>query len=515
VHERRVLEQMSAWGHVRLTAATAAPTTAETAAKGGAPAAAAVEALTSAVTTAAAAALGTSSLRSQASPSASCDSPQPRFFRQLMAQGHSPEGVYLPVKQAIEENEDANNGHAEGDGFRRRADEDGQSRLLHGLPWAPPAGGRRRLLGLGDVQYPLDGYFLSKSGLYYVQVQLGWNKQPVNLQVDTGSDLLWTRCVCPSCPPPQPTANYTQQQPAGGQQSPSALPPAPPSGPSPSSPPPVVPPSSASLNRATNMATNAGTSSGPGQGLLAGAQMALEVDGSQRPLPSQSHVRGEPSETHAQAQAQAQAQGEGDSRQLVTAAGVGNAVDRGAYAGGDGAEGVGGEGERWNEEEAGQLAVPRDSLMRGTALGSSEAAGEAAGDWPVPRESQAGQQRHSLAAVGDAGAVGSMRSATLESTSFEAQAATTTVGSTPSASPTPPPSAAAGSSEAAAAAPAAGAAGKAASKVQELEGKHLVYWAGNSSSLGGGVCTDAPCTALTQQYALEMPVGCQVRGRVG
>ncbi|CAI5483950.1 unnamed protein product [Closterium sp. Yama58-4] len=156
-----------------------------------------------------------------------------------MAQGHSPEGVYLPVKQAIpEESEDANNGHAMRDDSRhfqgrvtdreegeeptphnedRRAsslqhsaDEDGQSRLLHSLPWAPPAGGRRRLLALGDVQYPLDGYFLSKSGLYYVQVQLGWQRQPVNLQVDTGSDLLWTRCVCPSCPPPHPATNHTQ-----------------------------------------------------------------------------------------------------------------------------------------------------------------------------------------------------------------------------------------------------------------------------------------------------------------
>ncbi|CAI5976768.1 unnamed protein product [Closterium sp. NIES-64] len=240
------------------------------------------------------------------------DSPQPRFFRQLMAQGHSPEGVYLPIKQAIpEETEDANNGHAERDGFRQRADEDGQSWLLHGLPWAPPAGGRRRLLGLGDVQYPLDGYFLSKSGLYYVQVQLGWQRQPVNLQVDTGSDLLWTRCVCPSCPPPHSAANHTRA--AGGQQSPSAPSPDPPPGRSPStppSPPPVVPPSSASLNRATNMATDppaaaahadahahahgdavAASEEGPGQGLVAGAQIALQVDASQRPAPV--HMLGE------------------------------------------------------------------------------------------------------------------------------------------------------------------------------------------------------------------------------
>ncbi|CAI5462535.1 unnamed protein product [Closterium sp. Yama58-4] len=323
-------------------------------------------------------------------PSASCDSPQPRFFRQLMAQGHSPEGVYLPVKQAItEENEDANKGHAEGDGFRQLTNEDSQSRLLHSLPWAPPAGGRRRLLGLGDVQYPLDGYFLSKSGLYYVQVQLGWQRQLVNLQVDTGSDLLWTRCVCPSCPPPHPSTNHTQQ-PAGGQQSPSAPSPAPPSGPSPSTPPsgpPVAPPSSASLNRATNMAANAGTSADPGQGLLAGAQMALEVDGSQRPA-------------HTQAQAQAQAQPEGDARRVVTAAGAGNAVNTGAYAGGGGAGGVGREAEWWDEgreeerwdEEAGQLAVPRGWLMRGAAEGGA--------DWPVAAESVAGQQRHSLAAVG-------------------------------------------------------------------------------------------------------------------
>ncbi|CAI5494391.1 unnamed protein product [Closterium sp. Naga37s-1] len=568
---------MRAWGHVRLTFAAAEPTTAETAARSIAPVAAAAEAPTSAVTTATAAAAtrtaaaaaaaaatarGTSSLQSQLSPSASCDSPQPRFFRQLMAQGHSPEGVYLPVKQAIpEETEDANNGYAlrdslrhsrggasdveEGDGLtlhneeghasslHRRADEDGQSRLLHGLPWAAPAGGRRRLLGLGDVQYPLDGYFLSKSGLYYVQVQLGWNRQPVNLQVDTGSDLLWTRCICPSCPPPHPETNHTQQQPAGGQQSPSAPSAALPSGPSPStpsspaSPPTVDPPSSASLNHARNMATDAraaaahvdahahavaatdaGASSGadseagPGQGLVAGAQMALEVDGSQRPPSLQS-------------QGQAQAQGEGKARRVIPAAEAGNAGNEEAYAVAVGAGGVGREEERW-DEETGQLAVPRGSLMRGAAEGGS-------GDWPVPPESQAGQQqqRHSLAAVGDGGATESMRSAaTLESSSsfeapqkpsssstqppFEAHAAATTLGSAPS--PSPPLEAAAATPGAAT----AGAAGGMWSKVQELAGEQLVYWAGNSSSLGSGACTDAPCTALTQQYALEMPVGCQV-----
>ncbi|CAI5486003.1 unnamed protein product [Closterium sp. Naga37s-1] len=405
--------------------------------------------------------------------------------------------------------------------LRRSADEDGQSRLLHGLPWAPPAGGRRRLLGLGDVQYPLDGYFLTKSGLYYVQVQLGWQRQPVNLQVDTGSDLLWTRCICPSCPPPHSKTNHTQQ-PAGGQQSPSAPSPAPPSDPSPSassspaSPPSVDPPSSASLNHARNMATDTppaaahahahavaasdagasagrGSEGGPGQGLVAGAGMALEVDGSQRAPSLQSHARGEAS----RAQAQAQAKGEGEARPVVTAA-----------------VGEGREEERW-DEEAGQLAVPRGSLMRGAA----ESGG---GDWPVPSESQTGQQRqrqrHSLAAVGDVGAVEAMRSAALESSlsspsgslpssPFEAQAATTTPEPAPS-QPSQPPSPPAASEAAAA----AGAAGGVWSKVQELAGEQLVYWASNSSSLGSGGCTDAPCTALTQKYALEMPVGCQVGG---
>ncbi|GJP38193.1 hypothetical protein CLOM_g22648 [Closterium sp. NIES-68] len=440
VHDRRLLEPLLAWGHVPPTAAAAA-------AAAGTPREAAPLSL-------------------QLGPSALSHSSQPPFFRQLMSQGHTPEGVYLEVKGAAGATADDS-----GDAT------DGHSGLLDGLPWAPPAGGRRRLLALGDVQYPLDGYFLSKAGLYFVQVQLGSHKQPVNLQVDTGSDLLWTRCVCPSCSPPAPDSNGTQGGASGG----GGSPPTPPADPAPQS--------SASLNHATVVATDTGaharaaaaadaatsaalsaamgSATDPTQRRIAGAQMALEVDDPPPSFHSHAHSNPSPTQAHAHAHTQAQTGAEGEGEAMRVAPAGGAQEEEFGFDGG-----------------IGRLVVPQESLM---GVGA-----EGAGDGPSPSQVSGW---YSVAAVADSGGADPLRSS-------ETLPPSPLSGAPPSKAPPLPP--APPSASAPPAPP--------PSNLRPLEGGELVYWAGNSSTLGSGACTDAPCTQLTQQYALEMPVGCQVGG---
>ncbi|KAH9617018.1 hypothetical protein KSS87_009210 [Heliosperma pusillum] len=55
---------------------------------------------------------------------------------------------------------------------------------------------------IGVVDYPLLGTYKSnRVGLYYTKVQLGTPPQEFNVQIDTGSDVLWVGCAgCTDCP---------------------------------------------------------------------------------------------------------------------------------------------------------------------------------------------------------------------------------------------------------------------------------------------------------------------------